>query len=210
MTIKEGISIFKWGAALIIAVLLFMFWRGCKSGGSVKPTNDTVAVKIDTIWMLSETDTYYTPAVVKTEYRSQLVYKTDTLETFEYIKADTATILKNYLATRYYQDSIVVQYGKVYIDDTVTRNKIVSRGVRTEFNIPVIKESVILYQPSRTIAYLGFEGIGSHESIVYGVGASFGFKFKNDKYYGVKALISKDGNPLYGVELKIPIRFRKK
>lgn len=207
MTTKERISIFKWGVVLIIAILLFMFWRGCKNEGKgIKPP-DTITVKIDTFWMPSKSDTFYTPAVVKTKYVPK--YKTDTLEWTEYINFDTGNILKDYLATKYYQDSVSVKYGKVYINDTVNRNKIIFRGIKTSFDIPVVKETVTLQRQRKTVAYLGFEGIGNHETIVYGVGASFGLKVKNDKYYGIKALMNKDGNPLYGVEFKIPIRFNK-
>lgn len=207
MTTKERISIFKWGTVLTIAILLFMFWRGCKNEGKGIKTPDTISVKTDTVWMPSKSDTFYTPAAVKTTYVPE--YKTDTLEWTEYIPVDTANILKDYLATRYYRDSVSVQYGRVYINDTVSKNKIISRGVKTSFNIPVVKETVTLQRQRKTVAYIGFEGVGNHEAIVYGVGASFGLKLKNDKYFGIKALMNKDGNPLYGVEFKIPIRFNK-
>lgn len=208
MTTDQRVSIFKYGVILIIAVLLFMMWRGCRNEGSGKTVPDTLSVKVDTIWVRSKTDTFYQPAVVKTKYVP--IYKTDTLETFEVQKVDTTKILRDYLATRYYQDSISVQYGKVYIDDTVSRNKIVSRGVKTAFNVPVVKETVTISRPPKNIAYLGFEAIGNPQTPLYGVGASLGMKFKNDKYYGLKALMSKEGNPLYGFEFKIPIRLRKR
>lgn len=207
MTTQQRISLFKWGIVLIIAILIFMFWRGCKNEGKGIKTPDTISVKTDTIWLPSKADTFYTPAETKTEYVPE--YKTDTLEWTEYLPVDTANILKDYLATRYYRDSISVQYGRVYISDTVSKNKIVSRGIKTSFNIPVVKETVTLQRQRKTVVYLGFEGIGNHESIVYGVGATFGLKLKNNKYYGIKVLMNKDGNPLYGVEFKIPIRFNK-
>lgn len=208
MNSQQRVSIFKYGVILIIAVMLFMFWRGCRNEGIGDPGPDTISVKIDTVWVQTKTDTFYQPAIVKTKYVPG--YRTDTIETFEYVNVDTTAILKDYLATRYYQDSVAVQYGKVYVNDTVSKNKIVSRGVKTSFSIPVVKETITIARQPKNIAYIGFEGLGNHEDIIYGVGASFGFKLKNDKYYGVKALMSKDGNPLYGVEFKIPIRLNKK
>lgn len=207
MNVGERISISKYGVILIIAVILFMMWRGCRNDGAGKTGPDTISVKIDTIWVQTKTDTFYQPAIVKTKYVPE--YKTDTIETFEYVNVDTTAILKDYLATRYYQDSIAVQYGKVYISDTVSKNKIISRGVKSSFNLPVVKETITIARPPKNIAYLGFETIGNPETIIYGVGASLGMKFKNDKYYGVKALMSRDGNPLYGLEFKIPLKFRK-
>lgn len=207
MNSSQRVSIFKWGVILIIAIILFMMWRGCRGEGGGKTGPDTIKVKIDTVWVQSKSDTFYTPEIVKTKYVP--VYKTDTLESFEFINVDTTAILKDYLATKYYSDSIAVQYGKVYIADTVSQNKIVSRGVKTAFTVPVVKETITIARPPKNIAYLGFEAIGNPQSPLYGVGASLGMKFKNDKYYGLKALMSKEGNPLYGLEFKIPIRLRK-
>lgn len=205
MTTDQRISIFKYGVILIIAVLLFMFWRGCQNEGAGGARVDTISVVRDTTYVVTVHDTTYIPKPYKiTEY------KTDTIETFETINVDTARILKDYLATRYYQDSITLQYGKVYVNDTINRNRITGRGVKSKFDVPIIRETITLERERRrNVAYIGFEGLGNHEEIIYGVGASFGFKVKNGKYYGVKALMSKSGNPLYGVEFKIPIKLKK-
>ncbi len=153
MTVQQRISIFKWSVVLVAIVFLFLMFRRCGSGSKVKPTTDTVKVKTDTVWMLSKSDTFYTPPIVKTEWRTKLKYKTDTLETTEYIIADTSLILQEYFAYHYYEDTINVKYGTVYINDTVTENKIASRGVKTNFNIPVVKETITLRQPKRNVAY---------------------------------------------------------
>lgn len=205
MTVDQRISIFKYGIILIIAVLLFMFWKGCQNEGTGSIRVDTISIVRDTTYVVTVYDTTYIPKPYKiTEY------KTDTIETFETINVDTARILKDYLATRYYQDSITLQYGKVYVNDTISRNRITGRGVKSKFDVPIIRETITLERERRrNVAYIGFEGLGNHEEIIYGVGASFGFKVKNGKYYGVKALMSKSGNPLYGVEFKIPIKFKK-
>lgn len=205
MTVDQRISIFKWGAALIALILLFIFWRGCQNEGAGNVRIDTVSIIRDTTYVVTIHDTDYIPKPYKiTEY------KTDTIETFETITVDTSRILKDYLATRYYYDSITLQYGKVYISDTINRNRIAGRGVKSRFDVPTIKETITLERERRrNVAYLGFEGLGNHEDIIYGVGASIGFKVKNGKYYGVKALMSKSGNPLYGVEFKIPLKFKK-
>lgn len=205
MTNDQRISIFKWGVVLIALILLFLFWRGCQNEGTGSVRVDTISVERDTTYTTTIHDTVYVPDPYKiTEY------KTDTLETFETINVDTIRILKDYLSTRYYHDSITLQYGKVYINDTVSRNRITGRGVKSKFDVPVIKETITLEREQRrNVAYIGFEGLGNHEEIIYGVGASFGFKVKNGKYYGVKALMSKSGNPLYGVEFKIPIKLKR-
>ncbi len=208
MTAQQHIQIFKWTAILIIAVVLFMIDRGCRGNGNTKPTTDTITVKTDTIWMQSTTDTFYTPQITKTRWRDKTVH--DTLETFEYIVADTSLVIQEYFSVNYYEDTVPVKYGNVYIDDTVTENKIISRGIKTDFNIPVAKETITLRQPKRNVAYVGFGAMGSERSFLEQTEISFGFKVKNDKYYGIKGAMSRTGTVLAGIEFKIPIRLNKK
>jgi len=210
MTVQQRISIFKWSVALIAIIVLFLLFRRCGDGGKVKPASDTVSVKIDTVWLQSKSDTFYTPPIVKTEWRTKLKYKTDTLETTEYIIADTSLILQEYFAYHYYEDTINVKYGSVYINDTVTENKIASRGVKTNFNIPVVKETITLRQPKRNIVYVGLGAMGSEQSFLEQTEVSFGLKTKNDKYYGIKGAMSRQGNVLAGFQFLIPVRFNKR
>ncbi len=208
MTTQQGIQIFKWSVALIAVIIIFMMWRSCRNSGAIKPTTDTITVKTDTIWISSTTDTFYTPQITKTRRRDKAIH--DTLETFEYIIADTSLVIREYFSVNYYQDTIPVKYGSVYVNDTVTENKIVSRGVKTNFNIPVAKETITLRQPKRNVAYIGFAAMGSERSFLEQTEISFGFKVKNDKYYGIKGAMSRGGNVLTGIEFKIPIRLNKK
>lgn len=184
-------------------------FRRCGNGGTTKLTTDTLSVKRDTVWVQSKIDTFYTPKIVKTEYKTALRYKTDTLESFEYIPVDSAAMLKDYLATRYYQDSVALQYGKVYINDTITKNKIASRGVKTSFNIPVVKETITLRQPKRNIAYITFGAKGSERSFLEQTEVGVAWKAKNDKIYSLESALSREGTVLIGGKVLIPIRLNK-
>lgn len=210
MTTDQRISVFKYSVILIGMILLFMFWRGCKNSGSGKAVSDTLNVKVDTVYVQSKADTFYTPAVVKTEYRSVIKYKTDTLESFEYIPVDTVAILKNHYATRYYEDQISVKYGRLTINDTITRNAIAGRGVKTDFNIPVVEKTITVARPKRNVVYIGFGALGSEQSFLEQTKATIGVKAKNEKYYGIETALSRSGNILIGFEFKIPIRLTKK
>lgn len=209
MTTQQGIQIFKWLAVLIVAILLFMLGRGCGKGKTTKPASDTLSIKRDTLWVQSITDTFYTPQITKTKYVPE--YRTDTLEVTEYIKVkvDTAAILKDYLATRYYHDSIAVQYGKVYINDTITKNKIASRGVKTSFSIPVVKETITLTRPKRNIFYAGFGAKGSEKSFLEQTEIAIALKSKNDKVWIIEGAMSREGTVLAGGKILIPIRLNK-
>jgi hypothetical protein len=201
---------FKWSVILIGIILLFLLFRRCGDGGGSNPPSDTISKKTDTIYLHSKTDTFYTPQVVKVETVYIPKYKTDTLETFEYLPVDTTEILKDYLSTRYYQDSLPVQYGKVYINDTITQNKIVSRGVRTNLNIPTVKETITLREKKRLVGYVGFGAMGSEQSFIEQTEVTLGLKTKNDKIYSLESALSRQGTVLIGGKILIPIRLNKK
>lgn len=203
---KQGATYFKYSVILIGIVVLFLLFRRCGDGDK-KVTSDTLKVKIDTFYMPSKTDTFYRPPIVKTEYRSVIKYKTDTLESFSTV--DTSEILKDFFAVNYYEDEIQVEYGKVIIHDTITTNMIAGRVVKTEFKIPVIEKTITVTRPPKNIFYVGFGAMGSEQNFIEQTKVSFGFKAKNDKYYGLEGALSREGSVLAGFEVKIPIRLKK-
>ncbi|HRP30430.1 MAG TPA: hypothetical protein PKV73_00995 [Agriterribacter sp.] len=202
---------FKYSVILIGIIVVFLLFRKCGDGGdSNQQNNDTINKKVDTLWLPSKKDTFYTPEVVKIETVYVPYYKTDTLETFEYLPIDSAEILKDYLSTRYYNDSVKTEYGIVTIVDTITQNKIKSRGVKTSFNIPIVKETITVREKKKNIAYVGFGAMGSEQSFLEQTEITVGFKTKNDKLYSVEAALSRSGNVLIGGKILIPIRLNKK
>lgn len=207
MTIKNGSTYFKYSVILIGIIFLFLLFRRCGDGGR-EIKSDTVSVVREVIVDKFVTDTQYIPQERKiTEYKTE--YKTDTLETIEYMKVDSAAILKELLATRYYLDTVPNKYGNVIIADTVTKNKIAGRGVKTNLEIPIIRETITLTQPKRGLLYINFEAMGGEHDLLFATGAGLSWKSPNDKIYGLKALLTRTGNPMYGFQFSIPIKTRK-
>lgn len=208
---KNGATYFKWSAIVICFIIAFLMLRRCGNGGGGKtPTIDTI-IHVDTIYKEIATDSDYMIFPYETvKWKTKEVYRTDTLEIFNYHDVDSTKILEAFFAERRYKDSINIEYGKVYIYDTVTQNQIVGRRVSTNLSIPTITKTVTLTQPKRTVFYLGVEALASDNYILSATGISAGFKFKNDKYWGLKGMILTDGKPLYGLEVKVPIRFKKR
>lgn len=209
---KKIKTILFWGVVVIIIILLL---RACQQGYRVffgkKNQQDTVSVRIDTVYIPVKNDTVYQPIpVVKYQYITRT--RIDTLTEFEvHIEpADTAGILREYHSTYVYSDTQKIQYGNIVINDTVTRNKIVKRGFQSNLNIPVITKEVVLTQPKRTIGYFGISGLGNGNQPVYALGADFSLKLKNDKIYGIGAMFTRDNQMFYKAEFKMPIRLRKK
>lgn len=199
-----------WIVVVVAIILLIRTCNSCEFFGGKR--QDTVSVKVDTIWAASKSDTVYIPqllTVTHTKTIYQPVYRTDTLETFEVLPTDTAAILARYYQKAFYSDTQKVQYGQVIIQDTVTTNRIVSRRFQTSFNIPVVEKTVTLTQPKRIIAYIGVSGIGSFQNPLYAIGGDFSLKGRNDRIYSIGAMATKDG-AYYSAGFKLPIRLTKK
>lgn len=195
---------------IALGVVLFLFFgRGCHCGKGGKLAIDTISHTIDTVWIESRKDTHYVPQPYAVYYSKEKVIH-DTLETIETIqtKIDTARILAQYFAVRNYSDTQVLKYGSFIIDDTVTQNRITGRGIRSSFNIPEIHETTVIAR-RRTVGYLGATFMGNQVTPIYSIGATFGLKLKNDKYYGIGAHVVRGGLVYYSAEFKIPIRLRK-
>lgn len=196
-------------ALLIVIIALIIFFKlDCNGGG--KNESDTISVKVDTVYVNVKKDTHYIPQIDTVIYtRNVPIPIHDTLEIFDYQNVDTGRILSIFFAKRVYSDTQYIEYGSVVINDTVTQNRISSRELVINQNVPTITKEIILTQPKRTVAYLGFIASGNEKTPVFGVGASFGLKFKNDKYLGASYTVTREGNPLYGVQFAFPIKLRK-
>ena len=208
MTTNQGIQIFKWSVVAIAIIFLFLLFRRCGNGGKIKEV-----VKIDTLTVvktveLKTIDTFYTPSATKTVYQKVTEYKTDTLETFNDV--DTATILKQYYATLFYKDEINLgEAGNVTLYDTITKNKIAGRGFLANLNKVIETKTINVPAKKKAILYFGMEVLGNQQDFITASGVGLSLKTKNDKIYGVKALLTKQGNPVYGFQFMLPIRLKK-
>jgi hypothetical protein len=87
----------------------------------------------------------------------------------------------------YYSDTIPVKYGRVIIQDT-TNGQILARRVFTDFNIPVITNTVTVQQPPKAQFYFGFIGQYDLYTTEVRAGPSLLFKTKKDRIYELAAL----------------------
>lgn len=198
-------TIIKWLVIGGIALLIFLFYKSCRKDNL--PVKEFVH---DTTYVNSfDTLVIEKPVPVKVEYVRE-VMKYDTLTNIEIFQnaADTAAILERYFATRYYDTTIAVPYGKIRFADTVTQNRIIGKGIITNLSIPVEKQTVTVQEKKRIIAYFGIEAIGNQNNIPYASGITFGIKLRNDQFFEIKGLVTND-KPMYGFGLKFPIRLKK-
>lgn len=197
-----------WIFCCLIVALIF-FQVNCHSG-KTKPV-EIIKTTIDTVYTQVKGDTVYTPKLISTstiKYVPKMIHDT----THEYV-SDYATINPcdtNNIA-RYSDTQHIKTYGTIIINDSLRKNRIISRNLITDLQLPTITKTVEkTIIEKRTIAYIGIEGIGNATSPLYKVGVDLSLKLKNDNIYGIGALYGKDNILYYQAEAKFPIHLKKK
>jgi hypothetical protein len=214
----KNINWYKVTIFVLLGILLLLLIRGCgKDGGSFFSCNkrDTISVKVDTFVKYLKGDTVYVPKVDSIsypEYKDRWYTIHDTLETFEAVikPADTALILRDYYATRFYSDTQNLVRGSVIISDSVNRNRITSRRLQSFGTDTTIRETITINQPKRLMLFFGVSASGNRRDIISGVGGDLSLKGKNDRIYGVGVRYLRDGTLYYEAAIRFPIRLFKK
>lgn len=107
------------------------------------------------------------------------------------IDVDTLSILKDYYTKYLYTDKVTVnEYGFGTITDTITQNRIVSRSILWDLEIPIIQETIIVKDPPKNQMYVG-GGVGfGTPDFISNVNTGILWKTKNDKIYGLNVGLS--------------------
>lgn len=192
----------------IIAFLVIIIFLLKACGGKCPPM-PVIVEKTDTAWRdHMDTITQYTPQVTKYIPVTKTIYKTDSIVEYELVNVDTSEILKDYFATRYYSDTQSVQYGKIVINDSVTKNRIASRSIILNQLIPEVTKTVTVRDKQRNQIYFGLSGAGNNDNIY--AGASLMLKTRRDFIVEGGALLGNKGDLIYQGGMKFLIRLKRK
>lgn len=197
--------------ALAIVVLL-LWWKGCSCNGGGGTTRDTISVRVDTFWKQRKDSLVYVPVPYKVTYPGKKIVLHDTLEEYNDLPIDSSAAVRlreKYFATRYYDTMINVQYGSIWLKDTVTQNRITGRFVELNQQIPEITKTITLQRERRVTLYLSLQAMGNDQTHLFGTGAGIGIMDKRGRYYGANYLVTKDYKNMILAEIKIPIRLHK-
>lgn len=201
--------ILQTATVVIFAIFLWIILKRC---GGARGT--TTVTKTDTIYQRS-TDTinipYETLVPYKVIYNKETI-KHDTLETIETIlqHVDSAKILQQYLAERYYSKTEEVAYGNLTINDTVSQNRITGRSIILTQDIPLIKETVTVEAKKKNMVFFGISSIFNQKELPFASGVTLDLKTRNDVMIGVGGYYTNDERGMVGVSIKFPIKLRKK
>ena len=175
--------------AALVAVILF------QEGSFGKKTNGYV-IKINRKKyevVKHEIDTFY-------ETKTQTVYRkgkdiTHEVEVVKEIPAnvDTASILKDYYAKVFYNDTFKLKdtLGYIVINDTISKNRIAGRKFNSSINVPTIKETLYLRELNNNFFAGPSFQLGSSPS----VGGDVHLKTKKDMLFGVGAGLNLNATP---------------
>lgn len=175
---------------ILVLIVVILWMRACTERPiSQEPIIETTTItNYDTLFSVIPS---YHPI-----YKQKIIH--DTL--FENI--DINEILKDYFSTYYYEDKIDNDSVKIYINDSISKNKIVSRNL--SYNI-IFKTKTITYtltkpSPQKREFYYGFGLGGTQQGFNY-IGAEFMFKPKKPQLIGVGVGINNNLVPVANMKM---------
>lgn len=192
----------KVNIVLFVCCIVAIFYAYTKhvQAGEAKP-NDTLVVH-DTTWRRYDSLIVKKVPVLK-EIVVEVASKPEMLPDTNYatLKRQYMALLKLYLNKVVYSDTIRVgSYGYISVLDTVKENKLASRKINENYNIPKIKETktITRYLPPSQSLFVG-GGINTSNSIgIRGIEAGILYKTKKESIFNIKAQVDLDGKPMYG------------
>ena len=155
--------------ALIVVVLFFVLAPNDKGGGT------TIVTKIDTIIKNTTTTKYKKgddiPFVVL-----DTIYQIDQIH-------DTAYIVNDYNKIKVYSDTLRINTdNSVYIQDTITQNRILGRSYTANLSEKIITITNDIYHKPKNELYLGLVGDIRRFDNKIGIGVGLNYKKQNEVY----------------------------
>ena len=201
-------NLFKNFQTLIIIglVIVIFLLRECKGKSKGTPTEPITIVKIETKYdTIVKTIETYIP-----KYRTKVKYKTvhDTIEIHDTIPIDTTSILEDYFSSYAYTDTLKTDSVTFVINDTISQNKIQSRGINYSLVYPttvITKESVV----NKRELYIGF-GLGGDKQQLSYVGSELLLRNKKQRIYGVGLGINNSFEPILTFKMSWKVKFPQK
>lgn len=199
--------------AMLVIVIILLLTCNKRKPDVQQPVN--TIVKTDTVIVKESFDI---PVYVPQPYaviRDKVVYrnKIDTL--IEYVESDD--IVKDWRDAHLYADTQATKYGQLIINDTITKNRIAGRSIKTNFSIPVITNTVTstITEPRRVKGFAVATLQGTSINPLSAFGGGFMLQFKNDNAVELQAIFHKLALPnwptqQFQLSYKQKISFTKK
>jgi len=170
---------------IVVLVVLLLLQRSCSSTPVPEPKVITkIEVKYDTVKTVRET---YVPKYI-TRYETNI-------DTFQ-APIDTVAILRDYYAKYYYSDTLQIDtLGYAIINDTITRNTVLARDIKTNILIPTTTITKEIYLNNREF-YWGLGLTGQTDQLNY-LGGELMYRNKRKQAYGFGIGVNQDLQPVF-------------
>jgi hypothetical protein len=172
---------------IIILAFFAMVWlyESCHSSSAVIESvkTDTVyQTKVSTRWKQGKDIPY-------------VIIATDTVhDSVRYLVHDTVRIVNDYMRTYAYSDTINVDSNTFVINDTISQNKIQSRGFEAKITEKTILTTITKAAKAKNTLYLGFRGDLSESNGLEVLSPGIMLNAKNKALIGLNVNINKNFN----------------
>jgi len=203
--LKSWLKDFKTLTIIGLIIVIFLL-RECKGESKGAPIEPATIVKIETKYdTIVETVETYIP-----EYRTKVKWKTvhDTIEVHDTVPIDTLSILEDYFATYAYTDTLKKDSVTFVINDTISQNRILSRGINYSLVYPTTIISTEREINKREL-YIGF-GLGGDKQQLSYVGSELLLRNKKQRIYGIGLGINNSFEPILTFKMSWKVKFPKK
>jgi hypothetical protein len=126
---------------------------------------------------------------------------------------DTLAIIRDYFAKNVYKDTLVLDdsLGIVFIQDTISQNKIVHRTFKANVRERLVNETIYLTELPKSQLYYGLEGTFDKIDLFKGIGGGLLYKTKSDKIYKFNLGVMSNQNDInpyanFGMYWKIKLK----
>ena len=172
---------------IIILAFFAMVWlyESCHSSSAV-----IESVKTDTVYKTNVTTRW-----LKGNSIPYVIIATDTVhDSVQYTVHDTVRIMTDYMRTYAYSDTINVDSNTFVINDTISQNKIQSRGFEAKITEKTILTTITKAAKAKNSLYLGFRGDLSGSNGLKVLSPGIMLNAKNKALIGLNVNINKNFN----------------
>jgi hypothetical protein len=177
---------------IVIIIILTIIILIQKCIGDNKPSLIPKVIKTtDTTYVVTTKEVpLYIP-----KWKTKVKYIHDTTKII-----DTVHVLNDYYSTYFYQDSLSSDSLHLYINDSVTQNKIKNRKIKYTLIYPIITTTNTVIEEEKNEFYTGVGLVGNSNGIKY-IGPELLLKTKKKNIYGIGVGVDKDFQPNISIRM---------
>jgi hypothetical protein len=183
---------------IIILAFFAVVWlyESCHTSSAV-----VVSVKTDTVYK-TNTSTRW----MKGKDIPYVIIATDTVyDSVRFLVHDTVQILTDYMRTYAYSDTINVDSNTFVINDTISQNKIQSRGFEAKITEKTILTTITKTPKAKNTLYLGFRGDLSESNGLEVLSPGIVLNVKNKALMGLNVDLGLNGQIRFGAGIYFKI-----